>query len=343
MTRVRLLVAGTAVLLLGAAPAGAAETAGHEGGAVSSGEGEALVLLAGAVQAVRVRAFSGTQQVDTWHGATATSSVLEVHSDPGTSTSTVHAVPGTGPDPLAAPTPGLDERQLRLLAGRYALVVAGEGDCAGRPAQVVEARRPDGAVAGRFWLDRGSGLALRREVYDATGHPVLSTAFVSLQVAQPAAAPAVLVAAALPVGSQVALEPERPAGWAPPPVLPGGFVLAGVRRPVHDGVSVLHLAWSDGLSTVSVFSQPGALEPPRDAGFTAEQVDDTTVWVHRDAPERIVWGGAGQVFTLVSDAGHDDLLSVVGALPHDPDPDEGLRARLGRGLSRLSGWVDPSR
>ena len=88
-------------------------------------------------------------------------------------------------------TPELDERLLGLLAQHYDLAVAGEGRCVGRAAHVVEARRPGvagaGAVAGRFWLDAASGLVLRREVYDARGERLRSSAFVELSVQAPTA------------------------------------------------------------------------------------------------------------------------------------------------------------
>ena len=36
--------------------------------------------------------------------------------------------------------------------------------------RVVEAQHPDGRVAARFWLDDATGLMLRREVLDRSGH-----------------------------------------------------------------------------------------------------------------------------------------------------------------------------
>lgn len=332
-TRVRLLV-GTAVLVLGASPAAAMTTRGSDGGAVAPAEAEALQLLAAAAQAARERAFWGTQQVETWHGAAATSAVHQVRYEP---VSGLQVQPA--PAAVAPPAPTLDERLLPLLARRHDLVVVGTGSCAGRSSRVVEARRTDGSVAGRLWLDRSSGLALRREVYDTAGRPVLTTAFVDVSVAERRETPAVAPATGAGVGEQTSS-----AAWPSPQELPGGYTRVAAARPTHAGAPVQHLAWSDGLSTVSVFSQPGALDAPGDAGFAPQSVDASTVWVLRggEGPERIVWNGAGQVFTLVSDAGHDDLLAVVRALPHDPDPDDGLGARLRRGVARVGSWLDPS-
>lgn len=330
---VRALVAGAAALLLAAAPASAATLRGEHSGTADAGEVEALQLLATAAHAARERAFSGTQRVKTWHGGTAATTTHLVRSAPTTGLQVHTTVPGTAPPPA----PGVDARLLPLLARRYQLGVVGTGRCAGRPTRVVEARRPEGTLAGRLELDRRSGLALRREVYDAAGRPVLTTAFTDVFVAEPVPVPLVARVGAAPAVGGSAEDPP----WPSPDELPGGYARVPAPRPEHAGEGVRHLAWSDGLSTVSVFGQPGSLDEPADAGFVAHRVDATTVWVAQDDPERIVWNGGGQVFTLVSDAGHDDLLAAVRALPHDPDPEPGLLARLGRGLDRIGSWLDP--
>lgn len=331
----RPLAAAAALVLLGATPASAAVLRGEAWTSAPTAETEALQLLAQAASVARERSFAGTQQVDTWQAGALASAVHDVRSDPA---SGLQVQPPSGPDDVAPPAPTVDARLLPVLSRRYDLALVGPGRCAGRTTRVVEARRADGSVAGRVWLDRDSGLALRREVFDAAGRPVLRTAFVDVTVAgrglPPLALPAV---AGEPVGEQVSA-----ASWPSPEELPGGFARVSAAPPDHVGPAVQHLAWSDGLSTVSVFSQPGALDAPGDRGFTPQDVDGSTVWVSHDGPERIVWNGAGQVFTLVSDAGHDDLLAVVRVLPHDPDPDVGLGARLVRGLGRIGSWLDPT-
>jgi len=327
--------AGAAVLLLLApGPAAAAVVGGEDGAGPPPSETAAVQLLAEAAWAARERVFAGTQQVDTWPAGTVSSSVHQVRYDPAAGLQ-VRSAAGAAAQEVAPPAPAVDARLLPALSRGYDLVVAGPGRWAGRPAQVVEARRADGSVAGRVWLDRDSGLALRREVFDGAGRPVLATAFTDVTVAGRGPAPA-----AAPAAGAAGLTQARSAGWAAPEVLPGGFARVSAAPPHHVGPAVQHLAWSDGLSTVSVFSQPGALDGPADRGFRPQTVGASTVWVSHDGPERIVWNGAGQVFTLVSDAGHSDLLAVVEALPHDPDPDRGLRARLSRGLDRIGSWLD---
>ena len=122
-----------------------------------------------------------------------------------------------------------------------------------------------------------------------------------------------------------------------PEQLPDGFRLFETRP----SGEVLHLAYTDGLSTLSLFAQDGRLGSEAVDGFAAERVGGRPVWVRRAAPERVVWSGGGRVWTLVSDAPEDAVRAAVGALPRDKAPDDGLRARLGRGLGRLGGMLNP--
>jgi sigma-E factor negative regulatory protein RseB len=248
---------------------------------------------------------------------------------------------------LAAPS--LDRALLRVLAGAYELRVAGPGRCTGREADVVEARRPaGGAVAGRFWLDRETGLLLRREVYDEQGRRVLSSAFVDLQMTPAVVGASPTVRGSADRGSPVSrseLESMREQGWHVPKELPGRFALFETRTRDHgeDGSreQVLHLAYSDGLSTTSLFAQPGDLgaEPPE--GFVRREVGGHPVWAKDGSPERLVWAGGGRVWTLVSDAPDSAVAAAVETLPHEALPDTGARARIERGLSRLGSWLNP--
>lgn len=137
-------------------------------------------------------------------------------------------------------------------------------------------------------------------------------------------------------------EQLRADGWQVPPDLPAGFELFDARLsvPVPEE-QVLHLAYSDGLSTLSLFAQRGRLgtEPP--TGFAAEQVGGRPVWVRSGSPERVVWSGGGRVWTLVSDASPGTVRDAVAVLPRDVAPSQGLLPRLGRGAGRMLGMLSP--
>ncbi|NEA22184.1 sigma-E factor regulatory protein RseB domain-containing protein, partial [Actinomadura bangladeshensis] len=101
---------------------------------------------------------------------------------------------GTGyrAESAAGDTTGFTSETLALLTRNYSVVRAEDAAICGRPARVVEARRPDGSPAGRFWIDRETGLMLHRELIDATGRPVVVTGFSEISFTAPPAEPVVL-------------------------------------------------------------------------------------------------------------------------------------------------------
>ena len=342
-----LVVLVGAGVALGGLPAAALPGAS----AASRPEQEARGVLESAARAGRALTYSGTQYVATWRGGGSAAALVQVAHNPVDGPVVTPAAPAAASDPLAMTSAAtLDPRLLGRLASTYDLVLLDAERWAGRPADVVEAQRPLGAVAGRFWVDRVTGLLLRRDVFDEQGSRISSSAFLDVEVADVEVAgagppaPQVRPAGAGPEGTPEPL-PEaaqrlRSAGWEVPEALPGGFGLFDTRLDAPSpGQEILHLAYSDGLSTVSLFAQVGRLgtEPPE--GFTLEQVGGRPVWVRHEAPERAVWSGNGRVWTLVSDAPPAAVLAAVETLPRDPAPRTGLLARLGRGLARLAGMV----
>ena len=341
MRRLVVLGVGAGLLLAGLPPVAAAtRTADAEPVSTRRAEREALTVLERAVRAGIGVDYRGTQYVASWRDSRSDTALVDVTHRPGQGSvvrEAPRAVSGTVP---AAATAALDPRLVRLLAASYDLAVAGPGRCTGRTTSVVEARR-DGQVAGRFWVDDASGLLLRREVYDDRGRRLRSSAFVDLEVRTTVpAAPAEPVVSGMAVAD--AADALRRQGWQVPDRLPGGFRLFDTRLSTpRAGEHVLHLAYSDGLSTTSLFAQSGRLGTAAPDGFEGSRVRGRPVWVRHDSPERVVWSGGGHVWTLVSDAPLPTVRSAVAALPRDPAPQDGLRARLGRGLSRLAGLLDP--
>lgn len=337
MRRLVVVAVGAGLLLVGVPGASASGSAAVGG---RTAERDALAVLERAVRAGRGVDYRGTQYVVSRQDARSSSaSLVDVTHRPGHG-SVLSEAPTAAADPVpTGATAALDPRQVQLLAAAYDLALTGRGRCAGRATSVVEARR-DGAVAGRFWVDDSSGLLLRREVYDA-GRTVRSSAFVDVEVRAATAGDSLQPAAAGPAVAEAA-DDLRDQGWDVPDGLPGGFRLFDTRLSTpRPGRHVLHLAYSDGLSTTSLFAQSGRLGTAPLAGFERERVRGRPVWVRHAAPERVVWSGGGHVWTLVSDAPLPTVRSAVAALPRDRAPDEGVRSRVGRGLSRLAGLLDP--
>jgi sigma-E factor negative regulatory protein RseB len=323
------------------------------------GEVAALRLLERAAAAARSVSYAGTQYVASWSATASNSALAEVAYDPVRGA--VVTLPRSAGQPADASVTvgpaGLEEQLVDVLAEHYLLRVAGDGRCAGRDAQVVEAARPgvrgQGTVAGRFWLDRESGLVLRREVYDDAGRTVRSSAFIDLVVTlDPDRSPDdALPPSRVDEGTED-LQQLRGRGWNAPDQLPGGFTLFDVDmsgdtlpedRPSErdDQPRLVHLSYSDGLSTLSLFVQQGQLGAGPGGAFRRATMDGAPVWVHPSTPERVVWSGGDRVWTLVSDAPSAAVHAAAAALPHDRAPRDGVLARLGRGLKRMGSMLNP--
>lgn len=302
-----------------------------------------MPLLLAAARAARSQAWRATQRV-------------VVLGSPEEQVQLEH-VPGEGSAVLAAngtrvvAEDVLDASLLTLLARNYQVRLAGTAACAGRATRVVEAVRPGvygaGAVAARFWLDTATGLLMRRDVHDHDGSLLRS-----VEVLRLAVLPAVATLPAEQKGERpgevlrprgqrllpTALSLLGAQGWPVPEALPRGFDLYDAR--LLDG-DVLQLAYSDGLSTTSVFVQRGAL-PPGTSGLL-RTLDGASVWVSDGAPGRMVWAAGGLTFTLVSDASADARDAAVLALPHVSGGvlEDGVVPRVWRGMARVGSWLNP--
>ncbi len=230
---------------------------------------------------------------------------------------------------------------IALLQRSYRLMLGGAGAVAGRPAHVVVAQRPDGRVAARFWLDDATGLLLRREVMDRSGRT--SASLVLSLVQRPEGAVAYLPPL-LPAVRPASLDSRAVASWAargyPCPEQVGGLTLFDVRTVPGTGSGVLHLTYSDGLSTVSVFVQRGRLDGDEVPGARRADVSGQAVLVVAGHPRQLLWGAGGFVLTVVADSDRDVVAGVVADLPHTGAAPTGW-ARVERGVARVVSWVDP--
>jgi sigma-E factor negative regulatory protein RseB len=231
---------------------------------------------------------------------------------------------------------------VQLLEAHYVVVYAGTGSADSRTAQVVEARRPDGSLAARFWLDDATKLPLEREVFDTTAHVISQDVFLNIKQAQVTAPPSGGLAdpagpwtGPLSNGQLLALHSQ---GWLVPGGLPGGLTLfTGAQTSTSTG-TVVDLDYSDGLSVVSVFEQRGALAATL-AGWQKATVDGHVVYVAEPDQRSVTWSSRGMVYTVMADAPAQTVDAVIGALPHDAPP--GFWKRMSRGFVRLASWVNP--
>jgi sigma-E factor negative regulatory protein RseB len=313
-------------------------------------------LLERAAAAQVATTYSGTQFVSAWSSDGATSQVLEVTHSPseGTTWRAAGARAGAGQvvhsAAKAADPSILGVGAVALMARHYSLAGAGTARVAGRQTDVVEARRPGAgrsqpSVVARFWLDRASGLVLRREVYDPRGRVTRASAFVDVTVSA-AGEPARPGTGAegrawAETLDDRALRRMRTYGWDCPDELPGPLPLVDARRGGPDA-EIVHLSYADGIASISVFQQPGDLDRDHLPGYRRQDVAGGSVWVRAEVPRRVVWSAGGTVYTVVADAPERTVERAVdvlhaGASTRGGEPMD----RLGRGLDRVASWFNP--
>ena len=374
-------VGALSLVLLGGGWSGSGSGAGTEPGAsghVSSAALTATVTPAPVVEPAARRlldrassmptttAYSGVEFVSTWATGGTTSVVVDVEHTPGRGTTVTASGVGSGaPRSMTVRAAGVSASSgnaVSLLAAHYSLAVSGVEEVAGRPAEVVTARRPASGspVVAKLWIDQESGLVLRREVYDDQGRTTRASAFIQVVVGSGSdgARGHAGDAATTSLGSVQPAQPwdavigaaelrrMRAAGWVSPAALPGPLTLVDARRGGADN-DVVHLTYSDGLATVSVFQEPGRLDldsassSAGDSGFRAIEISGHQVWVRGTVPQHVTWTSGSLVFTVVADGPERTVERVVGALPHQPADGGGAFGRLDRGLDRVASWFNP--
>ena len=250
-----------------------------------------------------------------------------------------------------------DGRPLALLRDNFRVLREAGLDrlIAGRVTDAVVAVSADGAVAARYWIDRSTGLLLCKELLDAKGLIRQRTSFETLRIGVRSD---VVVPDAVHDAWSVQLDAAglvsaRRAGCACPEGLPGGLQLLDSRQAPAGTVSttpVVHQLFSDGLTTVSLFSMAGEITAEDAAGLTSRgfrplSLNGYPVWVRggagSDSEATVVWVGHGAVLTLVTGDAADPLgtaSAVVTAMPPTRDPSQDtLLSRIERGWQHLVG------
>ncbi|MCB1734572.1 MAG: MucB/RseB C-terminal domain-containing protein [Gammaproteobacteria bacterium] len=168
---------------------------------------------------------------------------------------------------------------------------------AGRDTRVIAVQPRDGyRYAHRLWIDADSGLLLRSDMLNEAGEPIEQVMFTNValnaEIAEQDLAPSVDVSDFVMVPDSENLPTAEVR--LPVPQLPPGYQLVSRKQRVvgADAVSVEHLIYSDGLSTISVFFD---LAPERDDLLEGESSH-----------------GAANAFGLYREGAH---ITVVGEAP----------------------------
>ena len=309
-------------------------------------------------------------RVDVWHraGGGTLTRVAPTGPSAGTWSDLTDDPTGQLPDGVLGLTPGL----LGLLGTNYAVFCTGTGTAEGRPARVVEALRADGTIAAKFWLDTVTSLPLRRELFDDHAHLISEDDFTALKRAPASAgAPASASGGPASAGGQSAggqsaggqsagvqsagvqatvfrpwfdqlapgkLAALRAGGWPVPGPMPGRLTLFDASEAVTATGKVIDLAYSDGLSVVSLFVQRGRL-PATLPGWRPTDLNGNRLYVRNPGEPNLTWSASGFVFTVVAAAPAPVVATVVDVLPHQRQP--GFWSRMYRGVRRLASWLNP--
>ncbi|HZG94640.1 MAG TPA: sigma-E factor regulatory protein RseB domain-containing protein [Mycobacteriales bacterium] len=349
MAQVRRALAVAAGGVLTASLAGAAFADVSE----PASDPRAVQLLAGAADAGRTTSYVGTQVVMLWSDDSQRSATVQVSHRAGTGslievepTATTAAHRSFEPDGVAsAATAGLSAQVLALVAQNFVVTLAGSGEVIGRATDVVAVDRPDGTAAQRLWIDRDTRLVLRRKFYDSAGELVRQTAFVTLQPTTPdftgVPMPQTLQAAdrSTQQASGADLSAFGAAGWRLPSA-PAGMVVLANRVEGSGDDQVLHVTYSDGLGTLSLFEQRGRLDASGLADWDRDEIGGVPVYVSQGYPRRIVWDGGDRVYTVVAECRDPAVEHVVRSLPRGHSAG-GLDDRVGRGARRVGSWINP--
>lgn len=237
-----------------------------------------------------------------------------------------------------------DAELIERLAARYPLRGWKDQWYAGRTATVVEAVEPgtatgadqfDGVVA-RWWIDTETSLVLGQETYDGRGNLVTSSKLTDLDLRAAPEESAVPPRSAAQTTTTLTTSRAgdlRRRGWICAERL-AGLDLLRIRTDESSSPDLVHLVYSDGLTTVSVVERRGRL-----AGDQAGSTRNETLgaWVTDGMPATASWTSGPVVLTVVTDGSRETLAAAVAALPHGGLDSPTTMERVRAGWSRILG------
>ena len=202
---------------------------------------------------------------------------------------------------------------------------------AGRPTKVVEVHT-GGTLLERIYLDTETNLLLERDQYDRDGAVVRRLAFESLTIGRVAEPPRAPTSSADNAPDHV--PPER---LSSPVAAPERLADGYQRMGIYKNGSVLQVLYSDGVYDLSLFQQQGRLRRS-DLPAKGERVSvrGATGWRYPwPGGQLVVWSADGRVFTAVSDAPADQVITAVQSLPRVPQRELSFFGKVRRAAQAL--------
>jgi negative regulator of sigma E activity len=303
---------------------------------------EAHAVMQRAADAAHSVSYSGQQSFLAYRNGGAIVAQVDVDARAGQG-SQIMVKNQTGQQLLNGFTPALissrvvDDELLDLLERNYRLSGTRGSNVASRSATVVAATRGDShSVAARWWIDDATGIVLWQETYDRRGSVDLSFGFTSVSVSRgdsilqhlPPRLSVPRTSTSLTISSAAELNAS---GWSCFRHL-AGLSLVRIRSDRAGNPGTVHLVYSDGLSTVSVFEQRGQLTAVPE-GFDWDNA--LGAQVRRGASGVATWQSGEMVFTVVTDGSPGLLAEAVRSLPHDRAMTQTTLDRINAGWTRI--------
>ena len=225
-------------------------------------------------------------------------------------------------------------------AGKYHLAVEPGPEVAARPTDMVAVQLAGSSrLQERLYIDRQSGLLLRRELLDSGGEPYRSVAFTTITTPTVGEFAALGAAPVVRRSRAPAPAPHLKAPWKLKSRIGAGYLRVGAYKTG----GVVQQFFSDGLHGLSVFEQRGHLRGAetnlagdRGRGREVEISGHRMRAYSASVGEAVVWESDGMVYTAVTDGPWSDLAAAVRDLPH-ADPPGRLR-RVAQTVVSLFRW-----
>ena len=206
------------------------------------------------------------------------------------------------------------------------------GQAAGTGGQAADSEAY--GVVARWWIDDETALILGQETFDGQGKLVTSSRLDDLRVGPLSEDMVALPASPARTTATLTLSraPElRKNGWICADRL-AGLQLQRIRTDGPADPDLVHLIYSDGLTTVSVVEQRGRLD---DAPAGSTRNETLGAWVTTGMPSTATWSSGDVVLTVVTDGSPVTLTAAVAALPHKPFRGQTTIERVRAGWSRI--------
>lgn len=215
-----------------------------------------------------------------------------------------------------------------LLTKNYRAIMAPDDTVAGRRALVVLlVNKYTGQTVMRVWLDAQTKLVLEKERYAANGAVSHQMRFEQIRYVH--ALPSAIFA--LPSRGFARIEGPshgtpsndlagavRTAGFQAlgPKYLPEGFFPVAATVTQIKGVRTLHVLYSDGIRTVSLFenARGAAVDLSRFTVHDARVGNHSAQYVETGPTMLLAWAQAGLHFALVGELARDELLKIASSI-----------------------------